>query len=30
MRDMHVHLERVEYTFDWIDKFVDQAVKGNR
>ncbi len=24
---MHVHLERVEYTFDWIDKFVDQAVK---
>lgn len=27
MIDMHVHLERVEYTFEWIDKFVDQAVK---
>ena len=27
MEDMHVHLERVEYTFEWIDKFVNQAVK---
>lgn len=27
MIDMHVHLEYADYTFDWIDKFVNQAVK---
>ena len=26
MRDMHVHLEYADYTFELIDKFVDQAV----
>ena len=26
MRDMHVHLEYADYTFEWIDKFVNQAV----
>lgn len=27
LRDMHIHIERGEYTDDWINKFVDQAVK---
>ncbi len=27
MIDMHVHLEYADYTFEWIDKFVNQAVK---
>ncbi len=27
MKDMHVHLEYADYTFEWIDRFVAQAVK---
>ena len=29
MIDMHVHLEFADYTFDWIDKFVERAVAMN-
>ena len=29
MIDMHVHLEYADYTFDWIDKFVERAVAMN-
>lgn len=29
MIDMHVHLERADYTFEWIDRFVQQAVAMN-
>lgn len=27
LRDMHIHIERGEYTENWINKFVDQTVK---
>lgn len=29
MKDMHIHIERGEYTKEWIDQFVNQAVKMN-
>lgn len=27
MIDGHIHIERGDYTLEWIEKFVDQAVK---
>lgn len=27
MNDLHIHIERGEYTKEWIDRFVNQAVK---
>ena len=29
MKDLHIHIERGEYTKEWIDRFVAQAVKMN-
>ena len=29
MKDLHIHLEQGPYTKEWIDKFVQQAVKMN-
>lgn len=29
MKDLHIHIERGPYTKQWIDKFVEQAVKMN-
>lgn len=29
MKDLHIHIERGEYTKQWIDKFVQQAVRMN-
>lgn len=29
MKDLHIHIERGEYTKEWIDRFVEQAVKMN-
>lgn len=29
MKDLHIHIERGPYTKQWIDKFVDQAIKMN-
>lgn len=29
MKDMHIHIERGDYTKEWIDQFVNQAVKMN-
>ena len=27
MTDVHIHIERGPYTKEWIDKFVEQAVR---
>ena len=27
MKDLHIHLERGPYTMEWVDRFVEQAVK---
>lgn len=29
LKDLHIHIERGDYTLEWIDKFVNQAVKMN-
>ena len=29
MKDLHIHIERGEYTKEWIDRFAEQAVKMN-
>ena len=29
MKDLHIHIERGEYTVEWIEKFIEQAVKMN-
>lgn len=29
MKDLHIHIERGEYTKEWIEQFVNQAVKMN-
>lgn len=29
MKDMHIHIERGDYTKEWIEQFVNQAVKMN-
>ena len=26
MRDVHIHIERGNYTKEWIDRFVEQAM----
>ena len=28
MTDVHIHIERVPYTKEWISRFADQAVKA--
>ena len=29
MKDLHIHIERGNYTVEWIEKFINQAVKMN-
>lgn len=29
MKDLHIHIERGDYTQEWIEKFINQAVKMN-
>ena len=29
MKDLHIHIERGPYTIEWIEKFIDKAVKEN-
>lgn len=28
MRDVHIHIEKGPYTKEWIDRFVEQAVRA--
>lgn len=29
MKDLHIHIERGPYTVEWIEQFIDKAVKAN-
>ena len=29
LKDLHIHIERGEYSRQWIEKFINQAVKMN-